>query len=285
MKSVLFSFLIFCIFVCGLSAQNNQTLNPDEYTYAVHDSIQLKAYVYTPATHQKGPFNAIIIFYGGGWALGNASWSSTPAQYFTQQGLVSIAVDYRLSDEKQITPLDAMEDARDAIRWLRSNAAKLNINPNKIIGYGWSAGAHLVASAAVYNASDSSHSVSCVPDAMILESPAVSLLNDRWFRKLLLGKVHVRDVSPDENIRSGLPPTLLLQGELDTVTPLAGTERFYRRMLDKGNKCEMIVYKDYGHLFTPGDIPDNNWPQRDPKIQAEALKTMSSFIKSLGYIK
>ena len=284
MKIILYTVLIFYLYTLGLNAQANQSPNPQEYIYAVHDSIQLKAYVYTPNSNQKGPFNAIIIFYGGGWVLGNASWSSTPAQYFTQQGLVSIAVDYRLSDQKQITPLDAMEDARDAIRWLRSNAAELNINPNKIVAYGWSAGAHLVASAAIFNASDSTHSVSCVPDAMILESPAVSLLSDRWFRNLLLGKAHVRDVSPDEHIRTGLPPSIIFQGELDTVTPLAGSERFYRRMLDKGNKCEMIIYKDYGHLFTPGDVPDNNWPQRDPKIQAEALKTMQEFLRSLGFI-
>jgi acetyl esterase/lipase len=267
-----------------LQAQEDNTVKPVEYIYASRDSIDLRAMVFTPQVTRSKPFNAIILFYGGGWISGNASWSFPPAEHFLAMGLVSICIDYRNCDEKKITPLDAMEDARDAVRWVRANAQKLNINPDKIIAYGWSAGAFLATSAAIFNATDSSSSFSCSPNALLLESPAISLLSDRWLRKILLDKAHIRDISPDEHIRPGLPPTILLQGELDTVTPLAGAERFHRRMLDNGNRCELEVYKDYGHLFTPADLPDNGWPQRDSNIQAKAFKAEAEFLKSLGFI-
>ena len=57
----------------------------------------------------------------------------------------AVAAQYRLSDQKEITPPDAVEDADDAIRWVRSHASELGVDPNRIAGYGWSAGAqHLL---------------------------------------------------------------------------------------------------------------------------------------------
>jgi len=282
-KIVLLLFL--AITLSELAAQTTEPITPVEYIYSRRDTLKLKADVFIPPVKQEGPYNAIIIFYGGGWVLGDITWAYDPAQFFTKQGLVSVAVSYRLSDQKTITPLDAMEDARDAIRWMRANAAILNINPDKIVALGWSAGAHLAASTAIFNASDSLYPQSCVPNALILESPALSLLSDRWFRNILLGKEDVRNVSPDEHVRPGLPPTILLQGDLDTMTPLAGTERFYRRMLENGNQCKLKIYKNYGHLFTPGDLPDNNWPETDPKIRQDAVLEEWAFLKSIRFVK
>jgi acetyl esterase/lipase len=199
--------------------------------------------------------------------------------------MVGIAVEYRLSDQKTITPLEAMADTRSAIQWVRAHAESLGIDPGRIAAYGWSAGAHLIASAAIFDEADRGDPVSCSPNALILESPAVSLIGDRWFRHLLLDRADVRDLSPDEHVRPGLPPTLILQGDVDTVTPLAFTERFWRRMIDAGNRCELQVYEGYGHLFTPMGIPDNGQPEPDPEIEADAMARAEKFLRSLEFIR
>ena len=251
-----------------------------EYVYCKIDSVALKAYVFFPEqsrTHKSNP--AVVIFHGGGWAIGEPSWAFGRAQHFVEMGMVAIAAQYRLSDQKNVTPLEAMANAREVITWMRSNADSLHIDPDKIAAYGWSAGAHLAISAAIFNDSLST------PNVLILFSPAVSLEKDGWFRKLLLNRAEVRSLSPDKNVRKGLPPTIILQGRNDTVTPLAGVQDFVDRMTASGNKCELIIYEGVGHLFTPSSEPDDGWPNPDPKIQAKAFAKVDEFLKSVGYVK
>jgi acetyl esterase/lipase len=199
--------------------------------------------------------------------------------------MVAVTAQYRLSDHKTITPLEAMEDARAAIQWTRSNAKLLGIDPNRIVAYGWSAGGHLAASTAIFVDTTSAGKVSSVPDALILVSPAVYLEKDSWARQLLGTRADISSISPVSHIRSGLPPTLILQGSDDTVTPLEGARLFSDRMMIKGNKCILEVYPKVGHLFTPVGTRDDDWPQPDPKVQGQAYQKADEFLESLGFLK
>lgn len=285
----LFPTVLCLLMICSAAIPEASSLaktpvdGPQEIVYAQRDSMALHLYIFKPEKLPAAPIPAIAIFHGGGWHIGKAQWAFGLARKFAGMGMLAVSVQYRLSDEKSITPLEAMADARTALRWMRSHADSLKINPKKIAAYGWSAGAHLIASAAIFNDADSGATVDCSPDAMILSSPALSLLSERWFRHLLLGRADFRDLSPDEHIRSGLPPTIILQGETDTVTPLAGSERFWRRMRAAGNRCEMEIYKGVGHLFTPMGIPDTGSPQSDTKVEAAAAARVQAFLRSLNY--
>jgi acetyl esterase/lipase len=155
--------------------QNNSALvGPVEHVYTTTGGIALKAYVFSPSPEKPGKLrSAIVIFHGGGWTIGSAEWAFGRARHFARQGMVAVAAQYRLSDQKTITPLEAMADARAVIRWMRSNAATLGIAPDRIAAYGWSAGAHLATCAAIFTDSTKDDSISCVPNALILISPAV----------------------------------------------------------------------------------------------------------------
>jgi acetyl esterase len=269
----------------GLGQEKPTVAGPVSHVFATRGTTDLKAYVFSPqVTKTASPTAAIVLFYGGGWVAGEPSWAFGRAQHFAERGMVAVAAQYRLSDQKEITPLDAVEDAGDAIRWVRTHAGELGVDPNRIAAYGWSAGAHLAASTAIVQLTPD-RAVSCVPDALVLESPAVAASSDAWFRRLLGSKAKPEDLSPDEHIRAGLPPTIIVEGREDTVTPLPGVQRFADRMKAANNRCELYVFDGAGHLFTPVGTPDDGYPKPDPAIEAAAFSRLDTFLVSLGYMK
>jgi acetyl esterase len=271
-------------FLSFISVYHAQDIIRRDFTYAKKDSIELKAYVFTSEMKLKKKNNpAIILFYGDGWSAGEPSWSFERAGHFAELGFVAIAAQYRLSNRKNISPLDAMEDTRDIIIWCRQMKNVFRVDPNKLVGYGWSAGGQLVISAAI--SGDKKHEVSSSPNALVLISPALSLVTDKRFNELLINKIDVGKISPDKNVRTGLPPTIIFQGRNDSITPLRSAEVFAERMKEKGNICELIIYNNVGHLLAPLNEPENEVPHPDPEIQANAFKKADDFLKKLGYIK
>jgi len=177
-------------------------VGPVEYVYATHGGVDLKAYVFSPDPGMSNtPRSAIVIFHGGGWHIGSAEWGFTRARHFAGLGMVSVSAQYRLSDQKAVTPLEAMEDARAVIRWMRSNAETLGIASDRIAAYGWSSGAHLATCAAIFDDSAGDSTVSCAPNALVLFSPAVSLEGDSWPQRLLGDRASADEISPDMLVR------------------------------------------------------------------------------------
>ena len=260
---------------------------PVEHIYAVPGGVELKAYVFfrDKPSGWRQQRSAIVLFHGGGWTVGEPQWAFERAKHFAESGMVAVAAQYRLSDQKQITPFEAMADARSVIRWMRKHADSLSIDPERIAAYGWSAGTHLAASAAIFDGGASGENISAAPNALVLISPAVSLASDGWVQRLLKQRRDAKDISPDEHVRKGLPPTLILQGSVDTVTPLGGVKRFCERLRAAGNVCELHVYEGFGHLFTPAGIPDNGMPKPDPAVSADATARVDRYLKSLGFMK
>jgi len=226
----------------------------------------------------SSPRSAIIIFHGGGWAYGDPTWAYPRARRYAERGMVAIAAQYRLSNQADVTPLEAMADARAQIRWVRANASRLNVDPRRIAVYGWSAGGQLAASAAQSDDAESR------PDALVLLSPAVDLERDSWFARLLGARGDVADVSPVRHVRPGLAPTLILQGDVDTETPLAGAEAFCAAMRAVQNVCELEVYAGYGHLFTPAGQDDRGQPAPHPETVAAAAGRADRFLREQGFL-
>jgi len=258
--------------------------------YKTENGFNLEAHIFKPEgllSDEKRP--AIVIFHGGGWEGGNPSWAFGRAKHFKELGIVSIAVQYRLGNLHDITALESMADTRDLIRWVKLNCDSLNILPNKVAAYGWSAGAHLVSSSAIFHDSISEKGINSIPDAMILVSPAVSLPKGQgweiWKLNVFGAKTTVSSANPVEHVRKGLPPTIILQGRDDTVTPFDGVQLFHDKMLYNKNYSELWVYDGVGHLFTPNTMPDNRQPYPDKEVQKKAYEQIDKFLIKFGYIK
>ncbi len=259
---------------------------PRIVTYKRVATLELKAHVFKPSIPAAGSRAAIVIFHGGGWSAGEPAWVYSSARRFAKRGMVAVAIQYRLSDQKSVTPLDAMEDARDAIRWVRSQATSLGVDPRRVAAYGVSAGGQLAAAAAMIGRTEAGKSdLSAVPDALVLYSPAVAVAQSGWMRRLLLGRAKPEDASPDQFVCAGIPPTLIIQGEEDALTPYEGAYRFSRSLKELGNSCEMRHYAGLGHLLTRKLDEQESEFDPDPEARADASRAEERFLAQRGFIE
>ena len=114
----------------------------DGIVYSTVDGIDLKLDIAWP-TSQKGPFPAIISLHWGDWMEFNRNYAPGISRVFAQRGYVIAKVDYRLVTRSSNKLPAAIEDVKCAVRWLRANAEKYGIDPDRIGAVGSSAGGHL----------------------------------------------------------------------------------------------------------------------------------------------
>jgi alpha/beta hydrolase fold/WD40-like Beta Propeller Repeat len=110
------------------------------HVYKSTESGDLRLHVFLPAGGHSNPRPAILFFFGGRWTTGGVEQFVPQAKYFAGRGIVAIVVDYRVFDRHATTPFEAMADAKSAIRWVRAHAAKLAVDPTRIVASGGSSG-------------------------------------------------------------------------------------------------------------------------------------------------
>lgn len=253
--------------------------------YKTEKGLQLEAHVFKPANFDPATnYPALAAFHGGGWQAGHADWTFSSAKHAAEHGMVGIAIEYRLSNRSDITPVEAMEDTRDAIRWIRKHATSLGIDKDRIVGKGLSAGGHLISSISVVQ-EDLEGEESSVPNALVLVSPAIDT-QDGYFKSLLHEGTNASHLSALENLESGMniPPTLILQGRTDRVTPTPFAEQFKQKMDALNYDCELKIYENCGHIFTPSHLDDTGMPMPDPEISRMALEKQVAFLRERNFI-
>lgn len=117
-----------------------------ELVYTERDTGPLLMDLYLPPTPQA-PVPAVIWLHGGGWAFGDRTLAPDLSRYFAVDGIAMASIAYRLSGQA-IFPAQ-LHDVRAAVRYLRSHAGELGLDPGAIGLWGSSAGGHLAALAGV----------------------------------------------------------------------------------------------------------------------------------------
>ncbi|QDX25587.1 alpha/beta hydrolase [Sphingomonas suaedae] len=260
----------------GAAAPDENPAPPRVTSYKTVGQTSLAAHIFSPA-NRRSPAPAILLFHGGGWQVGEPQWTYGAAKLLRADGLVAISIEYRLS-RGTVTPGDAVADACDAFAWVRRNAAELGVDPTRIGGYGVSAGGHLVAAAGLGACGDVRG-----PDVMLLWSPALDLERDGWFGKLMQGR-DVAAISPLRLAVAGGPPTVIIQGERDTLTPLSGANAFCARLTAKGGTCQLKTYPGLGHLLTRNLANQESDFDIDPNADKDGDATIAAFLRAQGYI-
>ena len=162
--------------------QNNYppNINADEtvtFKKTIHTDLNL--WIFYPDNHKKNDKVAsIVFFFGGGWNGGTPAQFLQQAKYLQQRGMVSILADYRVKSRNNTQAIYCLKDAKSAIRWVRENARKIGIDPNRIVASGGSAGGHLAAATGTIPIHDEDYEnlkISSKPNAMILFNPGLIL--------------------------------------------------------------------------------------------------------------
>ena len=267
------------VYPAALPAQSGEPLPSMTRVYREVNGDSLRAHIFLPPGQRQGePANAILLFHGGGWSAGGPELSFATARRFADYGLVAVAVEYRLSTG-DVTPLDALTDACAAFTWIRARSAEFGLT-GRVAGYGVSAGGHLVAATVTTGCPGNDTTA----DALLLWSPALDLGNDRWFTTLLQGRASATDLSPARHVGSRTPPTAIVHGERDTLTPLAGARRYCDALAALGRRCELHVYPGVGHLLTRNLTNQESNFDPDPVARAEGIAQLHRFLVSLGFV-
>jgi acetyl esterase/lipase len=263
-----------CLFAVPARAEDKPV---KQFVYKKTKQADLALSVHYPPDWKESDKRPVILFFfGGGWSQGTVKQFEPQAEYLAGRGLVAIRADYRVKSRHDVTPDQCVEDARSAVRWVRQNAAKLGIDPDKVIAAGGSAGGHLAACTGCCPGPDADgddKKVSARANAMVLFNPVVRFdgvpsLMDRIGKDEKLGKL----LSPTLHLAKDSPPALLLYGKKDKL--LAQGEEYVKRAKEVGCTAELYLADDVGHSFF------NRSPWRE-----RTLKRVDEFLAGPGYLK
>lgn len=203
----------------------------------------------------EGPFPTCILVHGGAWMNGTKTSYIAPLfEPLSNAGFTWFTINYRLAPQHRFPA--CIEDVESAIRWVKAHAKEYKADPQRIALIGESAGGQLVSLAGVRAQADTR--VAAVvpfyaPHDMALrvqQSPSVpawvtplfgvSEMNETAWQAL-------RDASPVNHIRRGLPPYLLIHGTKDVTVPFEQSLQFQEKMKAAGNVCDLIAISGGAH--------------------------------------
>jgi acetyl esterase len=293
---ILLSCLLSCICTAAIAAEIPLRLvaEPWEEVYKESGGTRLKLFICYPPKHIPGMKTPAIVFlHGGGWIDGEPQLFFPHARYFASRGMVAFCVEYRLTSMTGVTVADCIEDCASAMRYIRLNAERFGVDPNRIAVLGDSAGGHLAACLGVmggrFDSPDEDRSVRSTADAMILCNPVVDstppglleFVPDRPLRNepgLTRAEI-ARLISPLFSVKPGQPPALVMHGLDDEVVPPDQSRRFAEAMRKAGNRCDLVLLPNTRHGFI---VP--NFTATDEQV-VNAVRRVDEFLRSLGYLK
>lgn len=220
-----------------------------------------KLTIFRPEKDQsKG--TAVIVCSGGAYGGRANSVEGAPAcRKLVEQGITAILLDYRVPradkmDNKEIVPLT---DAQRAILYVRENAKKLKINPDKLGVMGFSAGGHLVSTVGTKFQStklDNPKNISLRPDFLVLVYPVISFADSLTHidsRKNLIGpeitKERIIEYSSELQVSENTPPTYLTSGMDDKIVDVKNTLFFAAALKQHRVRVEVFLYEKGYHGY------------------------------------
>jgi acetyl esterase/lipase len=256
--------------------------------------------LYLPVKPSDKPLPVVVWVHGGGWNGGSKAGGY--CLFLVGQGYAVASVEYRFS-RKAIFPAQ-IQDCQAAIRWLRANSAKYNLDPAHIGAIGGSAGGHLVSLlgttggkkvfAATGGNEDQSDKVQAVVDLFgpknfntVMEQAAQDKANDGYnlatggkgspYTALIgvsqLGEDEAKEkaVSPEHYVTEDCPPFLIIHGTVDRAVPYAQSVAFYNTLRTAGIQSYLQTFPNVGH---GGPVFDAN-----PALHAQILCFFDKYLK------
>lgn len=238
---------------------------------------ELKVHFFLPpgwSARDRRP--AIVFWVGGGFRSGKIGQFNAKAEYFASRGLVAICAEYRGRESHGVLLDSCSEDARSAMRWVKSHATELGIAAEKVIASGGSAGgclSLLVAREEGPNAKDDNREISPRPCALVLFNPAVGkrVMEVVGWGGPAQASVNAQITALDTPGKNE-PPAIIFFGTEDSFLKIS--RDYDRKLRAQGGRCELWIADKMGHGFF------NNQPWHDA-----TLRKADEFLVSLGYLQ
>jgi acetyl esterase/lipase len=231
------------------------------YVYAQRPEGEVLAHIYRPPTSTEAPHPVVVFFHGGFWDTPTPTQFVPHCLHFASRGAVAVAAETRTHAKHGSSPLEAIEDARELIRWLRANADTFQLDPDKITLGGAAGGAYLALLTAMPKPKDLPPvgGFSCTPQALILFSALVNTATKGTAAARFPDYKTAKRLSPTRFMRRKLPPMLFFHGKFDRITPFAEVEKFRRRLRWRGNSCELVDFERAEHSFFNFNVSHKNF--------------------------
>lgn len=227
----------------------------------------------TPYLAKSPNGTAVIVCPGGSYThLSMEKEGSDVAKWLNSLGISAFVLQYRLGPKYRHPAM--IHDAQRAIRTVRTRAASMHIEADRIGIWGFSAGGHLASTAATHfdagdpNAADPIDRAGSRPDFAILAYPVISLNSEYAHvgsRTYLLGPNPdpklVDELSNDQRVTPQTPPTFLFHTSTDATVPVENSVRFYLALRKAGVPAEMHIFQNgpHGVGLAPTDATLSAW--------------------------
>lgn len=216
---------------------------------------------------------AVLICPGGGYAgLAFQHEGIQFAQWLNKQGIAGIILKYRMPNQHKEVPLD---DAQQAVRYIRDHAAELSIDKNKVGIAGFSAGGHLAATTSTHFAKSGT---STRPDFTILFYPVITMevATHGGSKMNLLGsnpsQTDIYTFSNEKQVNVNTPPTILLLSDDDGSVQPANSIKYYEALKNNNIPATMYIFPEGGH----------GWGMRENfKYHTEMLSLLEMWLKDI----
>jgi acetyl esterase/lipase len=219
--------------------------------------------VFEPANNNGKPRPAVVLVHGGGWTSFDKSTMRALAQFLALAGFVAVAVDYRLFHDDATRWPAQLDDVQCAVRWVRANSAKYNIDPQHIGAYGHSAGAQIATLLGMLETRDDSDAslakysskVQAVVDASGPTDFTSGTDNEaKEFLTNFLGADFAtrpevwRDASPLFHVAKSNAPILIIHGTHDVMVPISQAVELNDALTKVGATVKFLQV-DSDHMF------------------------------------
>jgi len=217
----------------------------------------LTADIYVPEA--RGPLPAVLVVHGGGWERGRTrSDMNEIAGQLAERGFVAVNISYRFAPAYQFPA--QLHDLQQAMRWIHANADTYKIDADRIGGFGYSAGAHLITLLAMISDGDELDKPhggkNTRLDAVVgggTPSDLRKFDSGRLVRQFLGGTredipATYKRASPVAHITPDDPPTFLYHGGWDQLVPVDHAEDMYQALQQAGIESQLYINHGRGHV-------------------------------------